>query len=42
MISYGNLLIWDLLHRLVKAKILGYKKVSVRIIPRLEILNIEK
>ncbi|MDD2518639.1 MAG: ParB/RepB/Spo0J family partition protein [Bacilli bacterium] len=34
--------ILDGLHRLVKAKILGYSKVNVRIIPRTEINNIKK
>ncbi|NQV12902.1 MAG: ParB N-terminal domain-containing protein [Parcubacteria group bacterium] len=35
-------LILDGLHRLVKAKILGYNKVSVRKIPRTEISKIQK
>ncbi|MDO8537373.1 MAG: ParB N-terminal domain-containing protein [archaeon] len=42
MQNKGKWLILDGLHRLVKAKILGYKKVSVRKIPRNEIPNIEK
>lgn len=42
MENKGRLLILDGLHRLVKAKILGYKKVNVRKIPRSEISNIEK
>jgi|SRR3989344_4640198 len=42
MKNKGKLLILDGLHRLVKAKISGYKKVSVRKIPRLEIPNIIK
>lgn len=42
MKNKGKWLILDGLHRLVKAKILGHKKVKVRKIPRSEIKNIEK
>lgn len=42
MENKGKWVILDGLHRLVKAKILGHKKVKVRIIPRSEIKNIEK
>lgn len=42
MENKNKYLILDGLHRLVKAKILGYKKVNVRIIPRTEIENIKK
>jgi len=42
MKNKGKWLILDGLHRLVKAKIIGAKKVKVRKIPRSEIPNIEK
>lgn len=42
MENRGRYVILDGLHRLVKCKILGYKKVNVRIIPRIEIPNISK
>lgn len=42
MENKGRWLILDGLHRLVKAKILGYDKVNVRKIPRTEIHNIKK
>lgn len=42
MENKGRYVILDGLHRLVKYKILGYKKVNVRIIPRTEIKNISK
>ena len=42
MENKGRWLILDGLHRLVKAKILGQDKVSVRKIPRTDILKIKK
>jgi len=42
MENKGRWLILDGLHRLVKAKILGFDKVKVRKIPRTEILKIQK
>lgn len=42
MENKGRYVILDGLHRLIKYKILGYKKVNVRIIPRTEIKNISK
>ena len=42
MENKGRWLILDGLHRLVKAKILGHDKVSVRKIPRTEIPKIKK
>lgn len=42
MENKGRWLILDGLHRLVKARILGYDKISVRKIPRTEIPKIQK
>jgi hypothetical protein len=42
MENKGKLLILDGLHRLVKARILGYIKIKVRKIPRSEIPNIKR
>lgn len=42
MENKGRWLILDGLHRLVKAKILGFDKVSVRKIPRMEIPKIQE
>lgn len=42
MENKGRWLILDGLHRLVKAKILGFDKISVRKIPRTEIPKIKK
>lgn len=42
MENKGRYVILDGLHRLVKCKILGIEKVTVRIIPRSEIKNISK
>ncbi len=42
MENKGKYVILDGLHRLAKYKILGYKEIKVRIIPRREIKNISK
>ena len=42
MQNKGRSLILDGLHRLIKSKILGMKKVKIRKIPRFEIPNILK
>jgi len=42
MQNKGRWLILDGLHRLIKSKILGMKKVKIRKIPRFEIPNILK
>lgn len=42
MENKGRYVILDGLHRLLKCKLLGYKEVDVRIIPRSEIKNISR